>query len=190
MGTELFARRSCERYTKQTVNVVNEDGTVSQQEVMVYNEEDASDPYSLYTLNQLVINPTILQDASTLPTMYNDNSEFRGGYAFNEILAIANAFNNDIGTLDPNSETTYNVFNFYNGMVSQLSTTGNVWNSIVENQELTVSSLEDERQKVMGVSSEEELSNLIKFQQCYNASSRYITTVSEMLEYLIERLGS
>lgn len=190
MGTELFARRSCERYTKQTVNVVNEDGTVSQQEVMVYNEEDASDPYSLYTLNQLVINPTILQDASTLPTMYNDNSEFRGGYAFNEILAIANAFNNDIGTLDPNSETTYNVFNFYNGMVSQLSTTGNVWNSIVENQELTVSSLEVERQKVMGVSSEEELSNLIKFQQCYNASSRYITTVSEMLEYLIERLGS
>ena len=141
-------------------------------------------------MNQLVINPTILQDASTLPTMYNDNSEFRGGYAFNEILAIANAFNNDIGTLDPNSETTYNVFNFYNGMVSQLSTTGNVWNSIVENQELTVSSLEDERQKVMGVSSEEELSNLIKFQQCYNASSRYITTVSEMLEYLIERLGS
>jgi flagellar hook-associated protein 1 FlgK len=41
----------------------------------------------------------------------------------------------------------------------------------------------------MGVSTDEELSNLIKYQQCYNASSRYITTISEMLEYLIEKLG-
>ena len=40
----------------------------------------------------------------------------------------------------------------------------------------------------MGVSSDEELSDLIKFQQCFNASSRYITVVDEMIEHLITHL--
>ena len=60
---------------------------------------------------------------------------------------------------------------------------------IIDNQNITVNTIDNERQNVMGVSTEEELSNMIKYQQCYNASSRYITTVAQMLEYLIERLG-
>ena len=60
----------------------------------------------------------------------------------------------------------------------------------MENQELTVHSVNNERLDVMGVSSDEELSDLIKFQRCYDASSRYITVVDEMLEHLIERLGA
>ena len=39
------------------------------------------------------------------------------------------------------------------------------------------------------VSMDEELSNMIKFQHAYNASSRYINTVSEMIEHLINTLG-
>lgn len=190
VGTELFSRRSRERYTKvEGVTVVGEDGTETTQDFYVYNEEDPEDPYSLYTLSQLVINPVVQRDASTLPSIYNQYQDHPGGYATNELMAIANAFSEDIGTLNPNSETTYNVFNFYAGMVSQLSVSGGIWNSIIDNQEITVATLENERQNVMGVSTDEELSNLIKFQQCYNASARYITTISEMLEYIIERLG-
>ncbi len=189
MGTEIFSRRSRDRYTTQTVTVVNDDGTTSQQDVRVYTEEDPDDEYSLYTLSQIVVNPTVLRDASTIPSVYNSQQEYAGGYATNELMDIANALNQDIGTLSPISETTYNVFNFYDGMVSQLAITGGIWNSIIDNQETTVTSLETERQNVMGVSTDEELSNLIKYQQCYNASSRYITTISEMLEYLIEKLG-
>lgn len=73
--------------------------------------------------------------------------------------------------------------------MGDLGTQANVWGGIIDNQTTTVTTLYNERQNVMGVSTDEELSNLIKYQQCYNASSRYITTVSEMLEYLIERLG-
>ena len=85
--------------------------------------------------------------------------------------------------------TTYDIKHFYVGMVTELGTQGNVWNGIIDNQNITVNTIDNERQNVMGVSTEEELSNMIKYQQCYNASSRYITTVAEMLEYLIERLG-
>lgn len=194
MGTELFSRRGTERYEKVTVTVENEDGTTSDIEVYKYNEESKDpqtqqDYYTLYTLDQLVVNPTVLQDSSTIPVMYNDQSDKRGGYANTELLAIANSFNEKVGTLNPNSLTEYDVFNYYDAMVGELGTQGNVWNGIIANQEITVTSLESERQNVMGVSTDEELSDLIKFQRCYDASSRYITTISEMLEYIIEKLG-
>ena len=54
---------------------------------------------------------------------------------------------------------------------------------------MTVQELEGQRQSVVGVSTDEELSNLIKFQQGFNASSRYFTVVSEMIEHLINKLG-
>ena len=189
MGTELFSRRGVERYTKENVTVVNDDGTTSVVPVYRYQEEDPSDVYTMYTTSQLVLNPTVGRDSSTLPTMYSDKSDGKKGYANNELLGIAQAFDESIGTLNPNSLTTYDIKHFYVGMVTELGTQGNVWNGIIDNQNITVNTIDNERQNVMGVSTEEELSNMIKYQQCYNASSRYITTVAEMLEYLIERLG-
>lgn len=189
MGTELFSRRGIERYTEEDVTVLNENGTTSVQKVYRYNEEDPSNVYTMYTIGQLVTNPVVARDSSTLPTMYSDAHEGKDGYANNELLAIAQSFEKKIGTLNPNSLTTYDIKHFYDGMVSELGIQGSIWNGIIENQATTVHTLETERQNVMGVSSDEELSNLIKYQQCYNASSRYITTVSQMLEYLIERLG-
>lgn len=187
---ELFSRAGRERYTEAIYKYVDEEGNELTKTVYIYNEEDVTDPDSLYTIDQLIINPEIEKDSSILPTMYNEQSGAKEGYANNEWVAIGMAFDADMGTLNPNSLTTYTAKNFYVGMVSELATQGNVWNSIIENQNTAVSTLDNERQNVMGVSSDEELSNLIKYQQCYNASSRYITTVAEMLEYLIERLGS
>lgn len=189
VGMELFSRRNQERYTRTTVSVLDEFGNPTDIEVYKYNEEDSTDPYSLYTINQLVVNSELQKDASKLPTMYNNVDGKLGGYAYNELGSIANSFEENVGAIKPGSLTVYNVFEFYNGMVSELGTQANIWNSIIDNQETTVVTLEEQRQNVMGVSSDEELSDLIKFQQCYNASSRYINTVAEMLEYLIEKLG-
>ena len=41
----------------------------------------------------------------------------------------------------------------------------------------------------MLVSSDEEMSNMIMFQNAYNASSRYINVISELLEHIISTLG-
>lgn len=184
MGAELFTRRGTERFTQETVTI---NGV--QQQVYRYNEEDPSDEYTLYTIGQLIVNPDVQKDPSALPTKNSKQSGKYGGFAHQEWLEMADAIHETVGVLNPNSSTTYNVFGYYTQMVSELSTTGNIWYGIVSNQELTVTTAFNERQNVMGVSTDEELSNLIKFQQCYNASSRYITTVAEMLEYIIERLG-
>ena len=190
MGTELFSRRGVKRYTEIVVGTtIGEDGEEIPITKKMYNEEIESDLYSLYTVSQLEINPELLQDPSRLPTMFNPNTGADKGYDNDTIRAIAGISAEKIGALDPNSLATYSGFDFYDQLVVELGVQGSVWSGIVDNQELTVTSVDNERLNVMAVSTEEELSDLIKFQRCYDASSRYITTVAEMLEYLIERLG-
>ncbi len=49
--------------------------------------------------------------------------------------------------------------------------------------------VEDRRQSVSGVSMDEEMSNLVRFQRSYQASARAMSTMDEMLDVLINRTG-
>ena len=53
------------------------------------------------------------------------------------------------------------------------------------NQGAVSQMLQNQRDSVSGVSLEEEMSNLITFQQAYSASSKIITTVDQMLQTVI-----
>jgi flagellar hook-associated protein 1 len=57
------------------------------------------------------------------------------------------------------------------------------------NAQVLVDSIEDRRQSVAGVSLDEEMSNLVRFQRAYQASSRAMSTMDEMLDVLINRTG-
>ena len=78
---------------------------------------------------------------------------------------------------------------YYTDLVSQVANSGYVFRSIYENQVNTVEATQSAREQVVGVSTDEELSNMIKFQNAYNASSRYINVISEMLEHILSTLG-
>jgi len=52
-----------------------------------------------------------------------------------------------------------------------------------------VASVDNQRQQVIGVSSDEELTYMIKYQNAYNAASRFINVVNEMIEHLLTQLG-
>ena len=188
IGAELFVRRETSRYTEKTVTVLDDDGNPKPVTVYQYNEEDPNDHYSLYTTDQLEVNPELLRDPSKLPLSANASSGHVDGYTLDLCQDLLAKWQGKFGTMDPNSMTTYNFCDYYKAMVGQFSTLGNVWKGIIDNQETTVHSVESARQNEMGVSTDEELADLIKYQQCYNASSRYITVVDEMIEHLITRL--
>ncbi|HZK43216.1 MAG TPA: flagellar hook-associated protein FlgK [Syntrophomonadaceae bacterium] len=57
------------------------------------------------------------------------------------------------------------------------------------NQEVLLSELEGKRQSISGVSLDEELINMIKFQHAYNAASRFITTIDEAIDVIVNRMG-
>lgn len=57
------------------------------------------------------------------------------------------------------------------------------------NQEFLIEQVENKRQSIMGVSMDEEMSDMMRFQHSYNASARMMTTMDEMLDQIINRLG-
>ena len=59
----------------------------------------------------------------------------------------------------------------------------------LETQNQLMKQLEEMRQSVSGVSVDEELSNMIKYQHGYAAAARFITTVNQMLDTIINRMG-
>ena len=75
-----------------------------------------------------------------------------------------------------------------NKLVSQLGLVGNTYQSATETLEGTVCSVDNKRQQVMGVSSDEELTYMIKFQSAYNAASRFMNVISEMTELIVTGL--
>ena len=78
---------------------------------------------------------------------------------------------------------------YYEKLMNELSSKGSVYGTIARSLSGTVDSVENQRQQVIGVSSDEELTNMIKYQNAYNAASRYINVISEMLEHIITQLG-
>lgn len=179
-GTELFVRRSVPRYTEQTVTLA--DGTT--QTVQVYNEEDPDNFYSLYTSGNVEINQELLINPSLLPLSRNVGEEAQD--VADELLDL---WNRKFAAVSPNSMVSCNYVDYYAGMMDDLADRGYTFNGLAQTQEQSVTDINNQRQMVVGVSSDEELSHLIRFQHAYNASSRYINTVSEMIEHIINTLG-
>jgi flagellar hook-associated protein 1 FlgK len=53
-----------------------------------------------------------------------------------------------------------------------------------------LTSIDDRRQSTSGVSLDEEMTNLVRFQRGYQASARAMSTMDQMLDTLINRTGS
>jgi flagellar hook-associated protein 1 FlgK len=58
------------------------------------------------------------------------------------------------------------------------------------NATVLLDSIQDRRQSVSGVSLDEEMTNLVRFQRGYQASARAMSTIDQMLDTLINRTGS
>ncbi len=177
---ELFERLGCDRYTKVTAT----DGSV----YYVYNEEDPTDTALQYTIGSIHINPALLESETLLPAFKQNGSDDRP-VAYDLGEALADLWDQELMYLSPHDTTPVTFSEFYNKMTGELATLGDVFGSTASGLESTVLTTDNARQQVIGVSSDEELTNMIKYQNAYNAASRYINVVSEMIETLIVQMG-
>lgn len=143
-----------------------------------------NDPDKGFSLGNIIINQELQQSPTLLSFMLPD-----GSYDSELANKLKEAFTEKAYTLNPNVETKTSFIDYYNSLIAQVGNSGSVMKTIAENQQVTVEATDNAREQVTGVSSDEELSNMIMFQNAYNASSRYINVISEMLEHLISTLG-
>ncbi len=172
--TELFVRDDVSRYSEITVNG---------QTFYVYNDFNKFGNESLYTLGNISVNPDLLHDFTLLPLSTKDGGEDRA-----RAEALGEAWDNASLKLTPSYNTQKKFLDYYTEFTGQMANAGDMYTNMIDYQDDLTTGINDGRQRITGVSSDEELTNLIKFQAAYNACSRYINVVDEMLEHLVTRL--
>lgn len=173
---QLFQKVTTDGYEK----VTDAGGNVTWK----YAEEDPTRTDTLYTLGNLQVNANLLREPTMLGFKKAD-----GSADYDTTGKLKAAFTEESYTLNPNVLKKTTFVDYYKDLVSQVSNTGYAFRNIYENQQTTVEATYNAREQIIGVSSEEELSNMIRFQNAYNASSRYINVISELLEHIISTLA-
>jgi flagellar hook-associated protein 1 FlgK len=82
-----------------------------------------------------------------------------------------------------------NVDQAYRAFVAQIGSQVREADRQQGNSQVLTDAVENRRQSTSGVSLDEEMSNLVRFQRSYQASSRAMSTMDEMLDVLINRTG-
>lgn len=178
---QIFQKISSDGYTYDPTHGTEE------YEHWVFNEENIDDDYytdTLYSIANLQVNPTLILEAGKMKFRWPD-----GTVDYETGQKLVEAFDSDIFVLNPNVTTKCSINTYYTNLVSQVANSGAVYKNLSESQDQTVASIQNSREQVLGVSSDEELTTMIKFQNAYNAASRYINVVDEMLEHIINTLG-
>ncbi len=78
---------------------------------------------------------------------------------------------------------------YFGSVVAEMGVEGELANKMKVNNEVLRKEIDNAREMVKGVSLDEEMANMIKYQHAFNAASRVITAVDEMIGRIIDRLG-
>ncbi|MEE3392275.1 MAG: flagellar hook-associated protein FlgK [Lachnospiraceae bacterium] len=182
--------------------VTNEDGSKSYR-LYVYREENEKDPDSNidtregnetdvnheYSIETLEMNQTLLDSYTFLPIKKNPVDGETGAYDYDIFPKLLKAWDEDKTVLDPDTITKYNYTDYYSALVGEIGINGELYRNMEKNQTTLVDGVQDKRSMISGVSSEEEMINMLKYQHAYGASSRYINVINQMLENLLNSLG-
>lgn len=182
---ELFVRDNCERYTE--VTYTDQNGKI--QTLYVYNEEDEYDTNTLYKIGNVSINPDLLKEVTKMPVYrQNGTADSNGAVDMSLGTKITAAWQQTSMVIAPDDTVPCNFEDYYDKIIDRLGISGNVYYTASQTMSATVASVDNQRQQVIGVSSDEELTNMIKYQSAYNAASRYITVISEMTDTIVSGL--
>ena len=115
------------------------------------------------------------------------NSNTDGGNAL-QLVELQSKLVFDSITLDSSGSGTFTFDEFYSSLVSTVGIESYASQSTLSQQEGILLQLDVRRQSIAGVSIDEEMINMIKFQQAYNASARLIGVADELLDTIISQV--
>jgi flagellar hook-associated protein 1 FlgK len=124
------------------------------------------------------LDPTLESDVNNVVASQTADGDNLAALALSDLRHVAVVADNSM-TID----------DYYNSLVGTLGVEAQQASSFTDNYELLMSQIDNQRQSVQGVSLDEEMANLVKFQHAYDAAARVITTMDEALDTVIFRMG-
>ena len=186
----LFEKIGAQSYVKEKVKVDTDGDGTPDTEIDQWVESEADENKngnkgSLFSIANIMVNKDLIQVPTKLGFIKDDKS-----IDYETIEVMKAKFMEESNTLNPKVKKRTNFIDYYGDLVSQVANSGSVYKGIMANQQATVNATFSAREQVIGVSSDDELTAMIKYQNAYNASSRYINVISEMLAHIINTLGT
>ncbi|TCP26029.1 flagellar hook-associated protein 1 FlgK [Scopulibacillus darangshiensis] len=103
------------------------------------------------------------------------------------VQALANVVSN--GTLNFQDGTKTTLKSYLQGAIGDMGVDAQAANRLAENTLTLKQTAENRRMSISGVSIDEEMTNLIKYQHAYSAAARMVTVVDQMLDTIVNKMG-
>lgn len=146
--------------------------------------EQQGNYYSQYSIGNIMLNPDLL--------------DTEGGYNF-MAFSLSNDLEDNTLLLDLLSQWSsnesayaitvdgvpYGIQDAYRKFVESISTEVEEANNFVSSQTLQVTQADNQRYTIMGVSLDEEMDNMMKYQYAYNSAARVLNVIDSMLDKII-----
>jgi flagellar hook-associated protein 1 len=154
--------------------------------------------YTTYNADSVTVNPDIVDNAAKISTStrtFLDTDGIEKVVKGNNDMALMIAdIRNVKVSFDPSATgrpvLTNGTFDeFFQAMVGELGVKSQEATRQTTNQQAMVDQVDSARQSVSGVSLDEEMANMIKFQHAYSAAARALTTFDQCLDKLINGTG-
>lgn len=105
-----------------------------------------------------------------------------------DLAALQRAFNFDGTSMTRAGSGSYTFNDFYSSIVANLGVASQTTQTTLTEQEGILTQLKNRRESSDGVSLDEEMINMVKFQQAYNASARVLSVVNDLFTTLQNRI--
>ncbi|WP_262173795.1 flagellar hook-associated protein FlgK [Saccharococcus sp. Marseille-Q5394] len=144
---------------------------------------DAKIPGDPFTAGNIVVNEQLKKDPNLLAASNSPVGSAEVGNGKNA-KKLADLQFNGLTELGGSTIQTY-----YSGVIGELGVNGQQAERLTFNTTTLLGAVSHRRDSISSVSLDEEMTDMIKFQQAYNASARMITVVDETLDKIINGMG-
>ncbi len=153
-----------------------------------------ADGSTTFNIDNIRVNPVVQNDTNKIAAsgQYELDGTNRVTIKGNSDIAHALASLRDHAFTYPGNLTSLSsgtTDDYFRALTGDLGIRSNNANRNMENLENLTDQINIRRQSVSGVSLDEEMADLIRFQHAYNAAARNLTAVDEMLDRVINQMG-
>ncbi|WP_145051449.1 flagellar hook-associated protein FlgK [Paenibacillus xylanexedens] len=152
----------------------------------------SSNGVGVITAGNISLNAAIVEDPNKIATSLRTTTDTAGVETVitgNNTLALLLANLKDTPMKSTDGLRNATIGAQFSAIVGQLGVQSQETARQTSNSEFLVEQVDMRRQSVSGVSLDEEMTNMIKFQHAYGASARFMTTYDQLLDKLINSTG-
>ncbi len=140
-----------------------------------------------YTTTNLQVNPTLVDSTDGYNYLALSASGAIGDTT--AILDVMQKWENGIEGFEDDFGNPYSVNNYYRSIVDNLSNEVSEADKYYDQHESLLTSVDNKRQTLSGVSLDEELSYMLKYQYAFQAASKFINVIDSMVDKVVNSMG-